>query len=367
MSQIPFELLKKVLIDYRLYRNNSISPYFAIEFDNFLNFFFDFAKVEFIINTLGNKTLKKAYSLLSKQYPNDFQNFYRKSLSPITIDSIPEDFQLFIRNYEKIYQQNQERIEGYLFNDVFVERLSQLSIRKNFKFKELDNLALASTSKTVLPDSVVEINGHKVAIEFKTRHFEDKWLLIKKYHFRKYQKYAENEGIVKFFVLHSHYPFDFDHLPNYYLGLGFLSPSTDNALLIPLDLYEKIPVDIEPPLKKKRKTYYGVSLEEAREYDLLYDGWEQLINNLMAFLNSNFKGNISDKYIKCIQCGEYYPYSKDCYPYTRAFHSIEYGYCFSCAQNELGRLSIFLIENGIRDYINEYVDIQIEIEREIHY
>jgi len=164
MSQIPFELLKKVLIDYRSYQNNSISPYFALEFDNFLRYLFDFSKVEFIINTLNNKPLKKTFNLLSKQYPNEFQNFYRKSLSPITIDSIPEDFKLFISNYEKIYQQNQERIEGYLFNDVFVERLSQLSAQKNFKFKELDILNPTSTSKTVLPDSVLEINGHMAAI-----------------------------------------------------------------------------------------------------------------------------------------------------------------------------------------------------------
>lgn len=367
MAQVPFELLKKVLIDYRSYRNNSISPYFAIEFDNFLKYFFDFSKVEFIINTFNNKPLKKAFNLLSEQYPNEFQNFYGKSLSPITIDSIPEDFKLFISNYEKIYQQNQERIEGYLFNDIFVERLSQLSTRKNFKFKELDILTPTSTSKTVVPDSVVEINGHKVAIEFKTRHFEDKWLLIKKYHFRKYKKYAKNEGIENIFILHCHYPFDFDHLPNYYLGLGFLSPSTDSALLIPLDLYKKIPVDIDIPLKKKRKQYYGVCLEEAREYDLLYDGWEQLINNLMAFLNNSFNGNMSDKDIKCINCGEYYPYSKDCYPYTRAFRSFDYGYCFSCAQNELNGLSIYLFENGIRNYINEYVDIQFEMEREFYW
>jgi hypothetical protein len=240
MPQIPFELLKKVLIDYRSYRNNSISPYFALEFDNFLKYFFDFSKVEFIINALNNKPLKKAFNLLSEQYPNEFQNYYRKSLSPITIDFIPEEFKIFIRNYEKIYQQYQERIEGYLFNDVFVERLSQLSTRKNFKFKELDVLTQTTTSKTVLPDSVVEINGHKVAIEFKTRHFEDKWLLIKKYHYRKYKKYAKNEGIENIFVLHCHYPFDFDHLPNYHLGLDFLSPSTDSALLIPLDLYKKM-------------------------------------------------------------------------------------------------------------------------------
>jgi len=165
-------------------------------------------------------------------------------------------------------------------------------------------------------------------------------------------------------VLHCHYPFDFDHIPNFDLGLGFLSPSTDRALLIPLDLYKRIPVDIDTPLKEKRKDYYGVCLEEAREYDLLYEGWEQLINNLMAFTNESFKGNISDNYIKCVQCGEYYPYSKDCYSYTRAFHSIDYGYCFSCAQNDLRGLSIFLFENGIIDCINEYVDIQYEMERD---
>ena len=202
MSQIPFKLLKRVLIDYRSYRNNSISPYFALEFDNFLKYYFDFVKVEFIINTLSNIKLKKTFNLLSKQYPNEFQNFYRKSLSPITIDSIPEDFKLFISNYEKLYQQNQERIEGYLFNDVFVERLSQLSTQKNFKFKELDTLNIASTSKTVTPDSVIEINGHKVAIEFKTRNFNNKWLLIKKYHFRKYKDYIKKKGIEIIFVLH---------------------------------------------------------------------------------------------------------------------------------------------------------------------
>jgi len=283
MSQIPFELLKRVLIDYRRYRNNSISPYFAIEFNNFLKYFFDFSKVYFIINTLNYGLLKKKLNLLSKQYESEFQDCYRKSLSPITIDSIPEDFRLFIRDYEKIYQENQDRIEGYLFNDVFVERLSQLSTRKSFKFKELDRLTLTSSSTTVLPDSVVEINGHKIAIEFKTRHFEDKWLLIKKYHFKKYKKYAKDKGIKNIFVLHSHYPFDFDHLPNYYLGLGFLSPSTDSALLIPLDLYKRIPVDIDPPLKEKRKDSYGVHLEEARECDLLYEGWDQLINNFNGF------------------------------------------------------------------------------------
>ncbi|MBA7520559.1 hypothetical protein ES705_12655 [subsurface metagenome] len=249
---------------------------------------------------------------------------------------------------------------------MFVERLSQLSTRKSFKFKELDRLTLTSSSTTVLPDSVVEINGHKIAIEFKTRHFEDKWLLIKKYHFKKYKKYAKDKGIKNIFVLHSHYPFDFDHLPNYYLGLGFLSPSTDSALLIPLDLYKTIPVDIDPPLKEKRKDYYGVPLEEARECDLLYEGWDQLINNLMDFLNNKFIGNMIDKYIKCIQCGEYYPYSKDCYPYTRVFRSMDYGYCFSCAQNELNSLSIFIYERGIKDYIDEYVDIQYEIESEFY-
>jgi len=366
MTQIRFEILKKVLIDYRSYRSNSISPYFAVEFNNFLKYFFDFSKVYFIINTLNYKSLEEKFYLLSERYGSKFQHYYRKSLSPITIDKIPEDFKLFIRDYEKIYQENQDRIEGYLFNDVFVERLSQLSTRKGFKFKELDRLTPNSTSSTVLPDSVIEINGHKVAIEFKTRHFEDKWLLIKKYYFKKYKEYIENEDIENILVLHCHYPFDFDHLPNFYLGLGFLSPSTDSALLIPLDLYERIPIDIEPPLKEKRKDYFGVLLEEAREYDLLYEGWEKLIDNIISFLNNNFTGNISINYIKCIQCSEYYSYAKDCYPYTRTFHSIDYGYCFSCAKNDLRGLSIFLFENGIRDCIDEYVDIQFEMERDFY-
>ena len=366
MSYIPFEVLKEILIDYRSYRNNAISPYFAAEFNEFLQYYLDFKNCYLIVERLGNTELSQTFSNLSDKYGEILAKLFYKYCSPLNIDPIPEEVQNFFNNYQRLYQNNQERIEGFLIHDVFIERLTQLSKKQKFDFEELDSLVSEDSPSFPIPDSTLIINDCKIAIEFKTRNFEDKWLLIQKYHSKKYKDYASNENIEHIFVLHSIYPFDFDHLPNYFFGLPFISPSTDSSLLIPLDLYENIPVEVSGILKKKRKSHYGLYLEKARHYDLLYNGWSSLIHNLTDHISGTIVENLPDANIRCMNCNQHYHYKKDCHPYTRSLRYYSYGQCFLCIQKSLDRLSIFLYEDVISDMVDDATDIMLDIESEFY-
>jgi len=273
----------------------------------------------------------------------------------------------FLKDYETLYQENSERIEGYLIHDVFLERLTQLSTKQDFKFKELDSLIDSTASEGPIPDSVLSINDYKIAVEFKTRGFEDQHLLIKKYYHRKYQEYIEKKGIEAIFVLHAIYPFDFENILDDLLGKRSSSPSTDSALFIPMHLYQKLPEDINPPLKNKRKNYLGVKLNDARSYDLLYNGWNNLINNLIDYINGDFSVNSSDSKIRCMGCDKYYYFSKECHPYIRSIGYASLGYCYFCIQKELGNLAVFLFEDVIPDMIDDGTDILIENESDYYY
>ena len=362
MPYIQFEDLKEILISYRSSRNNVISPYFAVEYDYFLRYFYDFKNLKFIIEKIDDGNISQLYERLTNKYEKKFSKYFEDIPILSYNNIIPEDIKDFIKEFEALYRENRERIEGYLIHDVFIERLIQLSTRQGFNFEELDSLYSSSASQGPIPDSVLRINNHKIAIEFKTRGYMDRWLLIKRYHSHKYKKYITRENIESVFVLHSIYPFDFDHLPEYYLGLHFLSPSTDSAVLIPIDLYIKIPLDLNSHLKGKRKQYLGVELDKARENDLLYNGWNELIKNLLDYLNGNLVLNQSDAYIKCRVCKDHHNYLKDCHPYTRQYRYYSYGYCFTCIQNSLGNLPIFLFEDVVKDMIDDEVDTMLEMD-----
>lgn len=367
MPYIQFEGLKEILINYRTSRKNVISPYFAVEYDYFLRYFYNPINLNFIIEKFSNNKVSQCYESYVKKYGNDFNIYFENVPNPFFKNPIPKEIKDFVKDYEASYIENQERIEGYLIHEVFIERLTQLSSMQKFKFEELDSLYNSSASQGPIPDTVLKINNHKIAIEFKTRAYINNWLLIKKYHSKKYDEYIARENIESVFVLHSIYPFDFDHLPDHFLGLPFLSPSTDSALLIPLEVYLKMPLNLPPDLKDKRKQYLGVELDDAREYDLLYNGWNNLVENIMVYLNRSFIKNQSDAYIRCRVCNDRYYYLKDCHPYTRQLKDYSYGYCFMCIQKSLGKLPIFLFNDVVKDMIDEEADVMLEIESEFGY
>lgn len=366
MQYIPFNQLKRIIIRYRSLRGNEISPYFAVEYDQFLRYLYDFKNLKFNVRSFNNECILSFYNQLLKGLENRFAFFFDNFPNLFLDDPIPQDIKNFYNCYNEIILDNRERFEGILIHDVFIERLNRLSSEQNFVFRELDSLFSSRKSKDPIPDSILRIGDHRIAVEFKSRGFVDKHLLLKDYHSKKYQKYIDKHEIEEIFILHSIYPFDFDHIPQYYLGIPFISPSTDFALFIPLELYEKLPISIGSPLKEKRKNYYGVTLNKARKNDLLYRGWGNLINNIITHLNNGFIENYPDSNIRCRTCNKYYHYRKDCHPYTRNLRNYTYGYCYSCIQETLGNLSVFLHDNIISDMIDDEVNNIIENESDFY-
>ena len=181
MPYIQFEDLKEILINYRSSRNNVISPYFAVEYDYFLRYFYDFKNLKFIIEKIDDGNISQLYKRLTNKYENKFAIYFEDIPMLFYNNTIPDDIKDFIKDYEALYRENRERIEGYLIHDVFIERLTQLSTKQEFNFEELDSLYYSSASQGPIPDSILRINNHKIAIEFKTRAYMDRWLLIKKY------------------------------------------------------------------------------------------------------------------------------------------------------------------------------------------
>ncbi len=58
-------------------------------------------------------SLVRSHSLL-QSYGNDFQHYFRKSISPLIDTDLLKEIELFIREYEKIYQDHQDKIEENL-------------------------------------------------------------------------------------------------------------------------------------------------------------------------------------------------------------------------------------------------------------
>ncbi|MHA1999883.1 MAG: hypothetical protein ACTSU9_17365 [Promethearchaeota archaeon] len=146
--------------------------------------------------------------------------------------------------------------------------------------------------------------------------------------------------------------------------MDWLSPSTESALLIPLDMYVSIPVEVTGELKKKRKQYLGVELESAREYDLLYGGWGRIYSYIKKALQGQYPINYPDSRIKCRSCGHLFRFEKDCYPYTQPLIRYDYGYCYSCIEKGLDGLPILIWEDVIPDMIDDESQIQMEMEWE---
>lgn len=119
-------------------------------------------------------------------------------------------------------------------------------------------------------------------------------------------------------------------------------------------------------LKKKRRFHIGIYLEEARQYDLLYNGWKSLIYNLLKHVSGETVENLPEANIRCMNCNQHYHYKKDCHPYTRSLRYCSYGHCFLCVQKSLSSLSIFLYGDVISDIDDEATDIMLEMESEFY-
>ncbi|MHA1999882.1 MAG: hypothetical protein ACTSU9_17360 [Promethearchaeota archaeon] len=181
---LDFKQIKDVLQDYRD-KGNPISPYFAVQFDHFIQYFYTYANVDFITKSIGDADLFQEYEDLKNKHQN-FSEQLTKCLD-FNMNGISEDIITFHNKYIRLYGNIQERIEGCLIEDVFLERFSQLSLKQGFSFNVIDKRQGTQIGGyKVRPDAVIQVDSFKIALEFKSRHFQDRWLLIKKYHKRKY-------------------------------------------------------------------------------------------------------------------------------------------------------------------------------------
>ncbi len=164
-----------------------------------------------------------------KEYNLDTKHSLIGWINPLkNNDGIPENLHQFTGDYDNLYTSLQDRIEGLLMERVFFRRLKLLKTTTS----ETLPWEQKKSSEEFLPDAEVDIDSHKIGIEFKSRHFFEDWLILDGKMIEKYKIASQNAGIEHLFILHSPYAFDSDPLLNLYIlgGENFYSPSTDSAL-----------------------------------------------------------------------------------------------------------------------------------------
>ncbi len=102
MPYILFEDLKEILINYRSSRNNVISPYFAVEYDYFLRYFYDFKNLKFLIEKIDDGNISQLYERLTINMKINFPNILKiflYFLITIQFPRISKILQKNLKNY----------------------------------------------------------------------------------------------------------------------------------------------------------------------------------------------------------------------------------------------------------------------------
>jgi len=296
-----------------------------IEFKHFLDYLTSTDGLRYILPRLFPDLELEFNRLFEKYNSNPYMLYIRYPGRELFLDiKLPEDqkqeLNTFVSQVVGLIGTHIKRFEGLLIEQVLMKRLEILGL----SFQEINPIDEAINKRT--PDLIVSIDSSKIIIEIKTRHLDQMNLYIEPGEIERYRAYCSVNAIDNMFILHIPYLFDIER-PNFFLDHSpWYSPSTESAFLIPLDVYTR---------RNSRQSI--ININEARRKDLLYQGWQSIRDNFIAYFKSSLIDNEPDSQIECANCHSVYQYRKDCDSYTLKRKDMpDLGICYACIDKWLG-------------------------------